>query len=615
MSTPPVLPTPLIITPVRSPVRPLPDSDFDWISACFGEEDDSLPPTSAGNASLEVSRVSAVTEPSQEVVGIGSSATEGEGGEREEERGEEEVVESGRRNEEEGGEDNVREVAEREERGPSGYSRRGRSRSTRRTRRQVEEEPPFVLPPDSEEDEATDILPSRLRLSEDFPEYVREADDFVRISEWVANLPRSGRSRYERALRGVVTPTAIAGGRVWNCFGEGEADLGPMGVDVDGSNYNWEPPTLALEAEMSSRRNWEGMRLSDVLPAGFLRCFARYEGNTRLSLGISRSPRSFWSSPVLSRTSRTRCVACLARELAFHEEDRATMAHYMNCLRGAETERWRRMRPSTRTIFFRQHSCFFGSFRERRWHGLVTALQRDVLGGSMGWVASFRVYVTATIPAGHPEMYRRGTTRIDVVFPFPRPFHVLLGPSIRMTGQLNWEGSRASRAQPMSLLWVPFPGDGEGLSGPVAFRRWVFETDFWYADRPDVMLSALTLQFLDITARDIDTIIVPPASHYTLTRAARELRRRKNNKCVWWEGKKTGRWQRLSDDEDEERAPRQETLGEEEVQAMRRLSSNRQDSLPPSSAAPPTRQRRRRRRDPPPPPEPSSDSEDDRPLM
>ena len=121
-------------------------------------------------------------------------------------------------------------------------------------------------------------------------------------------------------------------------------------------------------------------------------------------------PIVFGFSPALPRTSRTRGVACLARELAFHEEDRATMTHYVNCVRGAETERWRRMRPSTRTIFFRQHSCFFGVIRERRWHGLVTALQRDVLGGSLGWVASFRVYVTTTIPAGHPEMYRRGTT-------------------------------------------------------------------------------------------------------------------------------------------------------------------------------------------------------------
>ena len=542
-----------------------------------------------------------------------SSATEGEREAPEEGRGESAAPRRRRRNRRQGEED-AAETPGQEVRGPSGYSRRGRSRSTRRTARREEEEP-FVLPSDSEDDDAA-VLPARLRLSENFPDYVREGDDFLRISQWVANLPGSGRSRYERALRGEIAPMAIAGGSVWTCFGEGEIDLGPMAIDFDGFNFDWETPTIALEAALALTHDWNNMRLSDVLPAGFSRCFARYEGNTRLSQGISRSPRSFWVSSALPRTSRTRCVACLARELAFHEEDRATMTHYVNCVRGAETERWRRMRPSTRTIFFRQHSCFYGVFRERRWHGLVTALQRDVLGGSLGWVASFRVYVTATIPAGHPEMYRRGTTRIDIIFPFPRPFRVLLGQGIRMCGQLNWEGSRASRAQPMSLLWVPFPGDGEGLSGPIAFRRWVFETDFWYADRPDVMLSALTLQLHDITPRETHTIIDPPSSQYTLTRAARELRKRKNSRNVWWEGKRTGKWQPLSDDEDEEEAPRQETLSRNEVQAMRRLSENRQEtSPPPSTTATRSRRRRRRREIPPPPLASPSDSEDDRPLM
>ena len=77
----------------------------------------------------------------------------------------------------------------------------------------------------------------------------------------------------------------------------------------------------------------------------------------------------------------------------------------------------------------------------------------------------------ATIPASHPEMYRYGTMHIDVIFPLPQPFHVLLGREVRMRGQLNWEGSWASRGQAMSLMWVPFPGDGRGLTGPVHLRR------------------------------------------------------------------------------------------------------------------------------------------------
>ena len=40
---------------------------------------------------------------------------------------------------------------------------------------------------------------------------------------------------------------------------------------------------------------------------------------------------------------------------------------------------------------------------------------------------SIRVYILAMIPAGHPEIYRRGTMRIDILFSIPQPFHVLLG--------------------------------------------------------------------------------------------------------------------------------------------------------------------------------------------
>ena len=103
------------------------------------------------------------------------------------------------------------------------------------------------------------------------------------------------------------------------------------------------------------------------------------------------------------------------------------------------------MRRSIRTLVFRQHSCIFGRARDSRWHGLIRSTQRNVIGGAFGWSINIRVYVTATVPASHPEMYRRGTMNIDLLFPFPRLFHILLGREIRMRGQLSWEGTWTSR--------------------------------------------------------------------------------------------------------------------------------------------------------------------------
>ena len=34
-----------------------------------------------------------------------------------------------------------------------------------------------------------------------------------------------------------------------------------------------------------------------------------------------------------------------------------------------------------------------------------------------------------------------------------------------MRGHLVWEGTRASRGQSTCLFWVPYEGDGEGLTG------------------------------------------------------------------------------------------------------------------------------------------------------
>ena len=72
---------------------------------------------------------------------------------------------------------------------------------------------------------------------------------------------------------------------------------------------------------------------------------------------------------------------------------------------------------------------------------------------------------------------------------------------------------------------------------------------------------------------------------YRLPRAAQELRKRKNNKCDWWESKRTGRYQRLSDDEDEEEGPSMDNIRPRDIRAMRQLADERVLSLTRASAS------------------------------
>ena len=398
---------------------------------------------------------------------------------------------------------NIETTEDEEERGttPSSSTRRRRSRTTTTTTTAVPlprtSAPPSSWLEDSEDEESSDVLPSLGSLATDAPEYVRDSDDFQAISRWVAGLPHSGRSLYEQSVHTTVRLEAISGGSIGIFQGNGEAEIGPLGRGVAREDRSWDMDSLRNLREETT--DWSMRRVSSLLPAVLQVCFAtQRERDGRWMASYHQSPRSIWRARVLPRTSLSRCVACLAQEIFNREETRSTAAHYEECLREEETEHWRRMRPSTRTLVFRQHSCVFGQTRVSRWHGLLRSTQQDVLGGLLGWVIDIRVYVTATVLASHPEMYRRGIMHIDVIFPLPQPFHVLLGREVRMRGQLLWEGSRASRGQAMSLMWVPFSGDGRGLTGLVHLRRWVFESEFRYADRLDVMVSSLSLQLCEI---------------------------------------------------------------------------------------------------------------------
>ena len=430
-------------------------------------------------------------------------------------------------------------------------------------------------------------MPSHINLAANTPSYVRESDDFQLISWWLQHVPRSGRSYFERALHGEVRPAAISGGTVLSCFSEGEHEMGPIGLDSHGAVRDWNEELIRMGMQHMRITHWSGRWLSETLPLAFSRCFSQYvEDEDRFVSAACRSPRCFWRTQSLPRTSLSRCVACLARELSMREDTQGTAAHYDNCLRNNETESWRRMRPSTRNLVFRQHSCLFGGRRATRWHGLLLSTQRDVQGGALGWMVNIRVYVTAAIPAAHPEMYNRGSMNIDLVFPFPSVFQTLLGREVQMRGRLHWEGNRASRAQSMLLMWVPFPGDGLGMLGGLIYRRrWIFESDFWYADRPDVMVTSLALQLCGFERWEVTSDLGGGSAQYPLPRAAREQRRRRNDKCEWWEGKKTGRCQRLSDYEDEAEGPSMRDAQPRDRRVMRHMAEARTLSLTQPSAS------------------------------
>ena len=67
-----------------------------------------------------------------------------------------------------------------------------------------------------------------------------------------------------------------------------------------------------------------------------------------------------------------------------------------------------------------------------------------------------------------------------------------------MRGHLVWEGTRASRGQSTCLFWVPYEGDRGRLTGPMRRAQWLFVSDFLYGNRPDVLVTALSIQLHDI---------------------------------------------------------------------------------------------------------------------
>ena len=111
-------------------------------------------------------------------------------------------------------------------------------------------------PEDSDVGESPDVFPSHINLVGEAPEYVTESDDFRRISRWVSCLPRSGRSLYERALRSAISPEAISGGTIGIAFGNGEFEMGPVGISLDRTTRDLTGDLRRLERLARDTNNW-----------------------------------------------------------------------------------------------------------------------------------------------------------------------------------------------------------------------------------------------------------------------------------------------------------------------------------------------------------------------
>ena len=180
-------------------------------------------------------------------------------------------------------------------------------------------------PEDSDVGESPDVFPSHINLVGEAPEYVTESDDFRKISRWVSRLPRLGRSLYERALRSAISPEAISGGTVGIAFGNGEFEMGAVGISLDRTTRDLTGDLRRLERLARDTNNWSDRRLSELLPSALFRCFATYRAcDERWIAANLRSPRTVWRARTLLRTSLSRCVSYLAQELFTREETQAT---------------------------------------------------------------------------------------------------------------------------------------------------------------------------------------------------------------------------------------------------------------------------------------------------
>ena len=353
---------------------------------------------------------------------------------------------------------------------------------------------------DAEEDE-TSLLPSCSWLpsldclpSSSSSEVFLAGDDYARLQEWIIGLPQ-GRAASEPSLYPLQHVTLVQGGRVGIVRGEGVGELGSATVDLDGYRMDWESEIEVVEEWIARQTSWKDIELSELLPLGSQHLLGDEEsGEDAARARTDLFPRVVWRSVKLTRTSRARCAGCLCADLESRSVEDERLRSWTHSVRVHETQAWRRRHDSVRQLVFRRHTCGYGRLPAGHWHGIIIQDQDNIRGGTAGWEVRFRVLITAAIPTTHTNPYLRGVQDIDVAFRFLIIFRAMFGEQIRMRGRLRWDGRRPSRGQPMGFTWMPMPGDGEGLRGPVQFAGWWFGSDFVYGERPDVEVWLITLQ-------------------------------------------------------------------------------------------------------------------------
>ena len=467
---------------------------------------------------------------------------------------------------------NVDEVGTARQRRTGGLAKPGVG-PPRRYRAKFREDAQFAEEGSDAEEDETALLPSTSWLptfdclpSSSSSEAFLAGDDYARLREWIAWLPR-GRAASEPSLYPLQHACLVQGGRVGIVRGEGVGELGSATVDLDGHRMDWESEVEVVEEWISRQTSWTGIELSELLPLGSQHLLGDEESGEDVARArTDLFPRAVWRSVRLTRTSRARCAGCLCADLESRSVEDERLRSWTHSVRVHETQAWRRRHDSVRQLVFRRHTCGYGRLPAGHWHGIIIQDQDNIRGGTAGWEVRFRVLITAAIPTTHTNPYLRGVQDIDVAFRFPIIFRAMFGEQIRMRGRLRWDGRRPSRGQPMGFTWMPMPGDGEGLRGPVQFAGWWFGSDFVYGERPDVEVWLITLQVAAFTPIDQVNQVTGSQRTYLPPAFVVEARKERNASRRRRRGQK--RPQPVSADESDALPG---TLQPDEIEAMRLL--------------------------------------------